>query len=207
METHQNEKLDQLLIGLQNISPLNQATCECVKEFFTYHHFHPGQDIIECGDIVRDIHFVYSGLARYYYLTDEGKEFNKSFAPRGDVISSILSLVTQEPVPFFVNALLETETFSIPYQMFLTFTHEYRDWNHLAISLLEMLAIKKERREADFLLCSPTQRYQNFLKEFPDIEGIIPNYHIASYLGITEVALSRIRKRLGLTRVNDKTDK
>ncbi len=68
--------------------------------------------------------------------------------------------------------------------------------------LLEQLAIKKERREADFLLLSATERYQKFLQDYAYIVNSIANYHIASYLGITEVALSRIRSRLKLTQVN-----
>ena len=65
--------------------------------------------------------------------------------------------------------------------------------------LLEQLAIKKERREADFLLMSATERYEKFLQEYAHIVDSIPNYHIASYLGITEVGLSRIRRQLKLT--------
>jgi len=49
-----------------------------------------------------------------------------------------------------------------------------------------------------------TARYEKFLDEYPMIVKIVPNYHIASYLGITEVALSRIRKQMNLTNVNDK---
>ncbi len=52
---------------------------------------------------------------------------------------------------------------------------------------------------AELLMLSATERYKQFLQNNPDIAAALPNYHIASYLGITDVALSRIRRRMGLT--------
>lgn len=193
------EQHHQLMTQLHHISPLGDEARQLAKPYFTPHHFKAGASLIAAGDRVREIHFITSGLVHYYYITEEGKAFNKSFAAAGDVASSILSLVSNKPAPFFVDALLDTETFSIPYPTFLALSEQHQEWNRLAIRLLERLAIKKERREADFLLLSATKRYENFLKSYPEIADAIPNYHVASYLGITEVALSRIRKQLGLT--------
>jgi len=75
------------------------------------------------------------------------------------------------------------------------------EFSKLAICMLEKLAIKKEQREADFLLLDATARYQKFLTQYADIKDKLANYHITSYLGITEVALSRIRRSLGLTKI------
>jgi CRP-like cAMP-binding protein len=60
---------------------------------------------------------------------------------------------------------------------------------------LALLALKKERREASFLLLDAGERYEAFLEDFADLVPRLPQYHIASYLGITPVALSRIRSR------------
>jgi len=70
----------------------------------------------------------------------------------------------------------------------------------LHLRIFERLIIKKERREADFLLLNAQSRYEKFLDEYSMIESAVQNYHIASYLGITEVTLSRIRKEMGLIR-------
>ena len=59
--------------------------------------------------------------------------------------------------------------------------------------------IKKEKREASFLLLDAKQRYEIFLEDYSMISNIVHDYHIASYLGITNVSLSRIRKEMKLT--------
>jgi CRP-like cAMP-binding protein len=61
---------------------------------------------------------------------------------------------------------------------------------------MEGVAIRKERREGEFLLDSAEQRYQRLLTEQPELAERLPLYHLASYLGVTDVALSRIRRRL-----------
>ena len=74
-----------------------------------------------------------------------------------------------------------------------------KEWNDLLLRIYENLVIKKEKREADFLLLNARQRYEKFLLDYEMIEDVVTNYHIASYLGITDVALSRIRKEMNLT--------
>ena len=66
-------------------------------------------------------------------------------------------------------------------------------WERLGRLLTEQLYIKKEQREAEFLLDDAPTRYRNFQKQYPGLEDRLPQYHVASYLGITPVALSRIR--------------
>lgn len=60
---------------------------------------------------------------------------------------------------------------------------------------MEQLYIKKETREAEFLLDDAETRYQRFQSSYPGLEERLTQYHVASYLGITPVALSRIRNR------------
>jgi CRP-like cAMP-binding protein len=69
-------------------------------------------------------------------------------------------------------------------------------WERLGRKNAEQLVLIKEAREKELLLDSLEVRYQRFLQEFPGLADRIPQYHIASYLGVTDVALSRIRKKI-----------
>lgn len=197
---------DTLLKRLRTLlSPLQTFTensWSAAAGHFIYRRYQAGEHVIEVGQAVCRIGFLVEGLARYYYLTREGKEFNKSFAQPGHPLTSIIALVTGQPSPFYIQALEACECLFLTYDTLTGLCDQYREWERLARHLLEQLAIKKERREADFLLRSPQERYQQFLKEYGEIADRVANYHIASYLGITEVALSRIRRRLGLTVLN-----
>lgn len=172
---------------------------------FIPHHFTAGEHVIEAGSSVGTLFFVTFGVARYYYLDERGREFNKAFSTEGQVLSSVSSLVSGAPAPFSIQTLTPTDCLAVPYDAFLTLAEGHAFWGRVRIHLLEQLVIKKERREADFLLLSPTERYQQFLRDYAPIADSVSNYHIASYIGVTEVALSRIRRRLGLTRVNART--
>lgn len=169
------------------------------QDRFNVRTFDAGTAIITAGDHVREIGFVLRGLVRYYYLTAKGKELNKSFGGPGQPISSVSSLVAKQPSPFFVEALEPCVAMFIDYAVLLELCELHCDWERFVRALLERLAIRKERREADLLMLSAQQRYIEFLAEYEQLAERIPNYHIASYLGITDVALSRIRRRIGMT--------
>lgn len=186
---------------LSDISPLSQATWNEAKPHFSLKTLPKGAHLFDIGDKVTDFYFLVEGLARYYYISENGKEFNKSFAEKpGHLLSSISSVSMKEEVsPFCVETLSEFTVLCISYETFLELGAKYKEWNGLMLSIYERLIVKKERREADFLLLSAKERYLKFLNDYSMIESAVANYHIASYLGITEVALSRIRKEMKLT--------
>jgi len=199
------EQLDILHPILNNVSPISKDTWNEISKYFKTKNLKEGEHLFYIGDTVKDFYFLIDGIARYYYFKDNGKEFNKSFAlQKGHLISSISSVTQHTGSPFSVEILADFTSLCISYKDFINFGSKNKQWNTLTLKIYENLIIKKERREADFLLLSATQRYENFLIDYERVAEIVPNYHIASYLGITEVALSRIRKEMNLTNVNDK---
>ena len=197
--------LEEALLTLHStlclISPISEATWADAKPHFSLKTLPKGAHLFDIGDKVKEFYFLIQGLARYYYISDNGKEFNKSFAEKpGHLLSSISSVSMKEEVsPFCVETLSEFTVLCISYEAFLALGATHKEWNDLTLRMYERLIIKKERREADFLLLSAKERYLKFLSDYSMIESAVANYHIASYLGITEVALSRIRKEMKLT--------
>ncbi|MBN1839305.1 MAG: Crp/Fnr family transcriptional regulator [Campylobacterales bacterium] len=186
---------------LSDLSPISPPVWEEAKGYFSLKTFPKGAHLFDIGDKVKDFYFLIDGLARYYYISESGKEFNKSFAEKpGHLLSSISSVSMQDEVsPFCVETLSFFTVLSISYEDFRALGVKHKEWNDLMLHIYERLIVKKERREADFLLLSAKERYLKFLKDYSMIEQVVANYHIASYLGITEVALSRIRKEMKLT--------
>ncbi len=192
-----NKQFEILYPILNNISPLSMQSWNSAKDYFRTKTLNQGEHLFYVEDKVEDFYFLISGLARYYYLTLDGKEFNKSFAEKqGHLLSSISSVSHGSGSPFSVEVLSKFITLYIPYKKLLELAQVNKEWNDLLLRIYENLIIKKEKREADFLLLSATERYEKFLKDYSMIKDIVPNYHIASYLGITDVALSRIRKKM-----------
>ncbi len=158
--------------------------------------FRRGDYLIRAGSRQRELHFIVDGLVRFVYLAPSGKEFNKSFAGEGAFIGCLRSMLTAMPCRFSIEALESTQTLCLSHDRRLELLQRYPQWEQMARRLAEQLALKKEAREAEFLLDSAETRYRNFLTEHPRLAERIPQYHIASYLGITDVALSRIRKKM-----------
>lgn len=194
------KQIQELRSELTKLVSFSDESWAAAEPLFAGRELAASEHLVEAGDVVDRIYFLTGGLVRFYYLRPDGKEFNKGFSVAGQVLGSVSSLAGGAPSPFFVQALEPSECLSIRYEDALALGARHRQWEVLARRLMELLALKKERREADLLLLSATERYQSFLLECSHLAGRIPNYHVASYLGITEVALSRIRRRLGINR-------
>jgi len=157
--------------------------------------FEKSDYLVRAGDVANNFYFIVRGLVRFFYSTEDGKEFNKHFAMENGFAGSFHSLVLHEPCGFFIQALERTETIVLPNQLLYELYERHACWERLGRRNAENLALVKESREKELLLDSLEIRYRRFLKEYPGLADRVPQYHIASYLGVTDVALSRIRKK------------
>jgi CRP-like cAMP-binding protein len=157
-----------------------------------------GDFLIRAGDIPSQIGFVVSGILRLYYVNSAGVEFTKSFCPENHFVTAYSALILKQPAQFFIEALEDSLLLVVDYSQYAQLSTENSCWETINHKLVEALFLKKEKREAQLLLDDATTRYQKFLTEYPDLEHRVKQYHIASYLGISPVSLSRIRKNLQL---------
>ncbi|WP_066377112.1 MULTISPECIES: Crp/Fnr family transcriptional regulator [unclassified Anabaena] len=155
-----------------------------------------GDFLMRAGEIPSQIGFVVSGILRLYYVNSAGTEFTKSFCPENHFVTAYSALVLNQPAKFFIEALEDSLLLVVDYSQYVQLCAVHSCWQTINHKLVEALFIKKEKREAELLLDDATTRYQNFLKEYPNLENRVKQYHIASYLGISPVSLSRIRKNL-----------
>ncbi len=158
----------------------------------------PGELLISAGEPMTHFFFIVKGLVRFFYTTDDGKEFNKTFVPENHFAGSFGAETLQEPCRFSIQALERTTALLIPVQVIREGYDRHHSWERVGRKMAERVAISKILREGEFLLDSAETRYRRFLADHPDLAGRLSQYHIASYLGITDVALSRIRKNIGL---------
>jgi len=154
--------------------------------------------LIRAGETMDSLFSINRGLVRFYYITESGREFNKYFVMDNRFFGSYSSLFLRLPCGFYIQALEETETLVLSRDSLEDLYNRHPCWERLgrlcAISFINHM----ERREKELLLDPLQVRYTRFLNEYPDLINRIPQYHIASYLGVTDVALSRIRKRMSM---------
>lgn len=189
--------LYKLRTALEKLSSIPESEWKIVSERLNRRSFVAGEFLIRAGEPARDFFFITEGLTRFFYLTSEGKEFNKYFALENQFAGSLWYKMN-EPCPYAVQALENTETVVFPVAFIEEAYNRHSSWERIGRLLAEKLALLKELREKEFLLDPAETRYRRFLHDYPDLSRRISQYHIASYLGITDVALSRIRKKINL---------
>ncbi|KGJ92582.1 Crp/Fnr family transcriptional regulator [Colwellia psychrerythraea] len=146
------------------------------------------------GDSVEHLYFIIEGLCHAYYLTSDGKKFSKEFFWSKDCIVNFESLIGKSSAPYSIETLAPCQLIKMP----INELQQWREQCHpFYLKLLENQLLHKENKERFMLLNSPEERYILFSERFPDLHSRISDYQIASYIGITPISLSRIKKRLG----------
>lgn len=148
------------------------------------------------GDHCDSCYLLKKGILKACYLTTDGKEFIKSFFIPGSTVGSLRSLMRDEPSPFGVVALQTSSLLQFSLKDLRATAAKDLQLATQLIDFLTNLAIRKEQREEEFLTLSPEERYKKLRSENPNLLESVTQNDIARYLGITPVALSRIRNRI-----------
>lgn len=152
-----------------------------------------GQQVFTQGELCEHVYLVKTGLLKAFYLTENGKETIKSFIQSGTIIGSLNAAHCQVPSTFSLEALEQCRLVQIPFNELLALSKESISISQEFIQILLSLSLKKERREFELLTLSASQRFDNLRNTDPELVKKLTQNDIAKYLGITPVALSRIK--------------
>ena len=184
---------------IQSIQQMTDLTESEILEFTdraSVKRYQPKSHFVKAGSIPTEMGYVLSGLFRYVYISAEGNEYTKVFMPEKSFISSYSAMISKTASYFFIEALEDSEVLSISYDSWLKLKQQNHKWNVLLVNLLEKGYATKEKRERELLLLDAESRYRIFLEEYPELEHRVKQHMIASYLGITPITLSRIRRNM-----------
>ncbi|RBP51118.1 Crp/Fnr family transcriptional regulator [Arenicella xantha] len=155
-----------------------------------------GEHIYRQGDVDRHVYLLQSGLVKAYYLSSDGKEHVKSLLLSGAFIGSLTACHSKQQCSFSLICLENSELYKLSFDDLRSLSRENMEASQFLIDSLLELSMKKERREYEFLCLSAEQRYRLLREREPELIGRVTQNDIARYLGITPVALSRIKARL-----------
>jgi CRP-like cAMP-binding protein len=156
-----------------------------------------GDTLQRKGDDAKHAYFVTRGLLRSFTIDVKGKEHIFMFAPEGWIISDVQSTAMQSPAVLSIDALEDSEVQVIRADIFEELVNKHMgshpDFARIELNrLLRRIAVL-QKRVLLLLSATATERYQEFIATYPSLQQRVSQRHIASYLGITPEALSRLR--------------
>ena len=187
--------MDELKDYFNAISKFEEATWNKISPYFKEEKLLKNKYFAKENKTARKIAFLKTGVVRAFFINQEGKDYNKQFFVGQSIIGAYSSLLTGNVNLIAQQALTDCIIYTCDYALLTTLYKEYPDIERFARKIAEYYFLVKEKKEIEIVLLDASQRYILFKKEFPTLEQLIPQFHIASYLGISATQLSRIRKQ------------
>ncbi|HAS44130.1 MAG TPA: Crp/Fnr family transcriptional regulator [Microscillaceae bacterium] len=153
-------------------------------------HFHVA------GKRCQNIGFVKSGILRTYFYDSEGQEFTKYFIQKGQLAVNLQSFNEGTPADDFLIAETDVTLIMLSKSVLHMFSEKISNWDTTAKKIIETKLLEKLTAKNNMLNQGATDRYLSFMEANPEVMGNVALGHIASYLGITQSTLSRIRRKI-----------
>ncbi|HEX7029282.1 MAG TPA: Crp/Fnr family transcriptional regulator [Gammaproteobacteria bacterium] len=156
-----------------------------------------GATLVDASELPDRCWFLAKGFLRFFYVTESGREYNKAFSRPGEIVVPLTAMRTGSPNGFVIAAITAVETLAIPAAILPALFERHPAWERIGRILAEQMAMRKEMRERELLMDSALTRFRRFSERYPELVEWLPQRQIASYIGVTEQALSRLLRGSG----------
>lgn len=185
---------DRLSAYLQTRASFTPDDLALVRTAFVPRTLEAGEFLQRGGDVARHAAFVAQGCLRSYVIDAKGKEHIVMFAPEEWWIADTASLASGAPSQFFYEAIEPSELLLIEPAAHQMLVERVPGYASSFRSGLQRHAAAKDQRIVSALATTAEERYSEFLKTYPSIASRVPQWMLASYLGVTPETISRIRR-------------
>lgn len=181
---------------VNQISPLSDEPFEALWSCFHPEEIKKNEFFAKEGKAAKQIGFLTQGIIRAYFQNSKGKEYNKQFFVGPSIVGAYSSLLTHQPNKIAQQALTDSQVLVANFEDVTVLYKQFHELERLGRKMAEYYFLEKEKKEIEMALLDASERYVILRETFPQIETSIPQYHIASYLGISPTQLSRIRRTM-----------
>ena len=183
-----------LLELINQITVLEEKEIELIKSSFKPLHLSKGDYFLETGEINKHVGFLHKGLVRYFVYKDE-EESTFEFTKEGEFIADYQSFNNKTESVQNIQAIEDCEILIINFDNVQTIFNTTKNGNLIGRLIIEHRFDIMVNQLLAIYMQNHVERYQSFITHYSDLTQRIPQYLIASYVGVKPESLSRIRRR------------
>lgn len=188
--------MENLINYLLQFGQLNEQQISLIKSRAKSIELRKEEYFSEAGKIARQVAFVDSGILRVCYYNNKGEEITRYFIDENNFAVDLNSFTYQIPSSEYVQAVIGCKLFVFSTDALHDLSTTIIAWDGIINQITAKSLIEKVNRISPMLAEDGRTRYTSFLNKFPQLANRIPLSLLASYLGITQSSLSRIRKSI-----------
>ncbi|HLV70700.1 MAG TPA: Crp/Fnr family transcriptional regulator [Xanthomarina sp.] len=177
-------------------SELTPDEIDIIQENSTYRKYLKGQYIVQQGDICRFKSFVIKGCLKTFYVDHEGQEHIVLFAIENWWTADLGSFFTQKPADYNIQCIEDTEVIQFSFDKMELLYENIPKLERIFRIIVENAYVASQNRIISNFSLPAKDRYIEFKNRYPQIEQRVPQYMIASYLGVTKEFLSKIKSQI-----------
>lgn len=187
---------DSLFDYISKFIPLTTGEQSIVESKIKIRKFLKGQFVVQNGDTCKYENFVLSGSLKTFYIDNDGQEHIVMFAVENWWTADLGSFISQTPADYNVQCLEDSVLAQIYYEDLQQLYLQIPKMERFFRIIIEKAYVSSQKRIINNFSLPAKERYLKFREQYPQIEQRVPQYMIASYLGITKEFLSKIRNQL-----------
>lgn len=180
----------------QKVYPISRSSLEILEAQFELEIFEKKDIIIRAKASNNKEYFLLDGICRSFLINPLSEETTLSFYTSNTVISPFITRTKKGKSLYNLQALTKVKLASINSTVFAEMRTENTEVRNFAHTVLQNELIKKVDKEVGLASLTAAERLKKFRIDYPMLENLIPHPYIASYLGITNISLSRLRRNL-----------
>jgi CRP-like cAMP-binding protein len=189
-----NQDKETLVHFIQAVFPMPPQQCERIVNYFKEKDFQKNEFLLKEGRPCNEYHFLVNGFMRAYIHNVEGNDVTTAFYAPRQVVCELFSFFKRIPSRENIQALTDCSTLYITFDELQYVFHTLPEFREFGRSILVNAYAQLKQRMLSMLQETAEERYSHLLKMNPDIFQHAPLKNIATYLGVTDTSLSRIRK-------------
>ena len=184
-----------LIEHIRKYLELDDNSIELLNKYFKPNSYKKKEFLLKEGQVCRSLHFVEKGCLRMFFINEKTTEQITQFAMDNWWISDIFSFTDNKPSPYFIQTVEKSEILSIDALSFEAMLKELPHMERYFRIIMQRTVAASQLRIKYMSELSKEEFYKHFCNSFPEFVQRVPQYMIASYLGLTPEYVSELRKK------------